>query len=93
MSDKQKRRKFLADALFAGGALGAAALGARWFVPPAVSEPDPQGSPTPQRTPDATPSNTPTPVPQRDPALEVHPGGAVAPRESCPSSPVPVQTN
>lgn len=88
MSEKQKRRKFLADALFAGGALGAAALGARWFIPPAVSEPEPQVSPSPQRTPEKTPTPISTPVRE-----DVHPGGAVAPRESCPTSPAPVQPN
>ncbi len=33
MSERMKRRKFLADALFATGALGLAALGSRYLLP------------------------------------------------------------
>lgn len=44
--ERINRRRFLADALFAGGALGAAALAARFMTekapPPVVSQPSPK---------------------------------------------------
>ncbi|GMU53387.1 MAG: hypothetical protein AMXMBFR33_25330 [Candidatus Xenobia bacterium] len=61
--DKLKRRQFLADALFAGGALGAAALAARYLgnTPP---EPEPKvmGKVAPVNTPTPTPVSTCEPV-------------------------------
>lgn len=78
--DKIKRRRFLADILFAGGAVSAAALLARAALPP---KPEPQVAgkmmcPTPPQQP-ATPmvrgeavlpqSTTPTPVPHDDTVL------------------------
>lgn len=48
-----KRRRFLADALFAGGALGAAALGARLFSQPKEPEPVCIKTPEVRPTPDA----------------------------------------
>ncbi len=68
--EKLKRRQFLADALFAGGALGAAALAARYLgsTPP---EPEPRvmGKVAPVDTP--TPVSTCAPVePNVDGAVE-----------------------
>lgn len=57
--DKRKRRQFLADALFAGGGLAAAALLARGFMKP--GEAVAQGTPTPSASPSAKPSCPPTP--------------------------------
>lgn len=55
--EKLKRRQFLADALFAGGALGAAALAARYLgnTPP---EPEPKvmGKVAPVTTPTPEPT-------------------------------------
>lgn len=47
MSERMKRRQFIADALFAGGALGAAALATRWLVSTEPAAPAPVASPTP----------------------------------------------
>lgn len=50
MSEPRTRRRFLADALFAGGALGAAALASRLLAPqpePPVAPPVAQAQPTP----------------------------------------------
>lgn len=52
--DRKKRRQFLADMLFAGGGLAAAALLAKNYAPqPTVAQATP--------TPSATPSSCPTP--------------------------------
>lgn len=61
--ERLQRRRFLADLLFVGGALTAAALGARLGDSPA---PEPQ-SPVPTGTPVApAPARTPAPEPQID---------------------------
>ncbi len=91
MSEPQKkRRQFLADALFAGGAVGAAALGARWFSNRSrevAQNPEPTATASP--APTSTPSSTPTPTTQETcPPVgpgEPHIGGAVAPPDSRPA--------
>ena len=74
--DKIKRRRFLADILFAGGAISAAALVAKATQSaaspsPVAQNPVPPGTPTPPATPAVTPSVKAPPEPQL--------GGAVAP--------------
>ncbi len=62
MSEPQKkRRQFLADVLFAGGALGAAALGTRYLMTPRAA---PKEQPTPAPTATKKPPASPTPVPE-----------------------------
>ncbi len=56
--ERKKRRQFLADMLFAGGGLAAAALLAKNFAQEPVVA---QATPTPTPSPAATPSNCPTP--------------------------------
>ncbi len=69
------RRKFLADALFAGGALGAAALAARYLAPGREPPPVIAGDLEPVKC-------SPTPTPQETPAMDgnmvpVAPGQAI----------------
>lgn len=79
--EKLKRRQFLADALFAGGALGAAALAARYLSnTPPEPEPKVMGKVAPVITP--TPVSTCEPVePNVDGgARPLAPGQVVAPQ-------------
>lgn len=63
--DQRKRRQFLADALFAGGGLAAAALLARSFVPaePTVAQATSTPSPTPTATKTTCPPQPNVPYP------------------------------
>lgn len=76
MSEPRKRRQFLADALFAGGALSVAAFGARHFLRAPESE-EADASPTPE-------PHTPTPSASPVDAEPPHLGGAVCPPKETP---------
>ncbi len=81
--EKIKRRRFLADILFAGGAISAAALVAKATQAtanpgPVAQNSTPPGPPTPPATPAVTPSVKTPPEPQL--------GGAVV----CPTQVTPV---
>jgi hypothetical protein len=79
--DRLKRRRFLADMLFAGGALGAAALTARWMSqapPPAPQQAAVRPSPFP---PPAFDPNLSTQPPALDgDVMPVTPGRVAAPQ-------------
>ncbi|MCE7875485.1 hypothetical protein DYH09_34675 [bacterium CPR1] len=82
-ADKLKRRQFLADALFAGGALGAAALAARYLGnKPPEPEPKIMGKVAPVHTPTPEPTGICAPVePNVDGgARPLAPGQVVAPQ-------------
>ncbi len=80
MSDERvKRRKFLADALFAGGALGVAALSARFLSQPHEELPVAKVEPTtPPPRPKATPIKPqPRVIPRED--LNIQGGMSMCP--------------
>lgn len=80
--DKIQRRRFLADVLFAAGALSAAALAAKGMTPaPPQSTPTPALEATPEVTPACSESpkwEAPVPGQMRAP-LPTSPGAAKAP--------------
>lgn len=84
--DKRKRRQFLADALFAGGSLAAAALLARHFAQPepVVAQTTPTPTPTPSSTPTSCPPDPNRPVPGEMVAPPIE--GKVAPATPAPTT-------
>lgn len=78
--ERLKRRRFLADALFAGGALGAAALTARYFTRPAEPEPPMPGAVAvpPELIPSASPTCVETPPGIDGDVVAPMPSGRVA---------------
>lgn len=83
--ERLKRRRFLADALFAGGALGAAALTARYLTqPPPPEPPVPGNMPAPVITPSATPTCAEPPGFDGDVVAPMPSGRVAAPPRSNP---------